>query len=454
MKDVAVVAYCRTGIAKAQRGALNQTHGIPMMAHVLRNAVKRAGIEATEVEDVVVGCGLPEGATGHNVARNAALEAGFGDAVPGMTVNRYCGSGLSAASIVANRIAAGEAAIAIAGGVESISLVQFSLNLNGFFYPPLQQRMPAVWWTMNQTADFVAKKYGITREAQDAYVVKSQQRVATAAAAGKFAEEIVPFTTTMKVTDKVTKASHEQEVTLARDEGPRPDTTLAGLAKLPPVFPGGTTTAGNASQLSDGAGAVVMMDAELAARRGLPILGLFRGMQLAAVAPDEMSIAIAPAIRKLVKHHGLPMADIVQGAPRGLRGDHALQPSAARDAVGDYEREWRRGGPRPSVRHVRDPLPRLDAARARTPRSPSRYRGRVHGRRYGDCGLPRAPLRRRNHRHSFGQRDELDGIPGHVRKGAVLPPFLRSFDALLGARYEVPPDVALAQGLTSQEHHP
>src|SRR5260221_3961563 len=197
MKDVAVVAYCRTGIAKAVRGALNQTHGIPMTTHVLRQAVKRAGIDPAEVEDVVVGCGLPEGATGHNVARNAALDAGFGDGVPGMTINRYCGSGLSAASIVANRIATGEARIAIAAGVESISLVQFNLNLNGFFYEPLQQRMPAVGWPMNHTADFVAKKYGITRQPQDEYVVKSQQRVAAAVAAGKFADEIVPFTTTM-----------------------------------------------------------------------------------------------------------------------------------------------------------------------------------------------------------------------------------------------------------------
>jgi acetyl-CoA C-acetyltransferase len=310
MKDVAVVAYCRTGIAKAQRGALNQTHGIPMTTHVLRNAVKRAGIEPGEVEDVVVGCGLPEGATGHNIARNAALDAGFGDAVPGMTINRYCGSGLSAASIVANRIATGEATIAIAAGVESISLVQFHLNLNNFFYAPLQQRMPAVWWTMNQTADFVANKYKLSREALDAYVVQSQQRVAAAVAAGKLAQEIVPFTTTMKVTDKVTKESHDQEVTLDRDEGPRPDTTLAGLAALKPVYPGGTTTAGNASQLSDGAGAVVMMDADAASRRGIPILGLFRGMQLAAVAPEEMSIAIAPAIRKLMKHHDINAHDV------------------------------------------------------------------------------------------------------------------------------------------------
>lgn len=310
MRDVAVVSYCRTGIAKARRGALNQTHGIAMTSHVLRHVVARAGIEGSEVEDVVVGCGLPEGATGHNVARNAALEAGFGQAVPGMTVNRYCGSGLSAASIVANRIATGEATVAIAAGVESISLVQFSLHLDGFFYEPLQLKMPAVWWTMNQTADFVAKKYGITREAQDAYVVQSQQRVAAATLAGKFAEEIVPMTVRMKVTDPATSTTHDQEVTLERDEGPRPDTTAAGLAALKPVYPGGTTTAGNASQLSDGAGAVVMMDADVAARRNLPILGLFKGMQLAGVAPEEMSIAIAPAVRAILKRHQLSLADV------------------------------------------------------------------------------------------------------------------------------------------------
>lgn len=310
MKDVAVVSYCRTGIAKAGRGALNQTHGIPMAAHVLRNAVKRAQIDPGEVEDVILGCGLPEGATGHNIARNAALEAGFGVGTPGVTINRYCGSGITAASMAANRIATGEADIVIAGGVESISLVQFNLNMNDFFYEPLAKRMPAVWWTMNQTADFVAQKYNISRESLDTYVVESQKRVAAAIAAGKYAAEIVPFKTTMTVTDKVTKQSHTQEVTLDRDEGPRPDTTLAGLAALKPVYPGGTTTAGNASQLSDGAAALVMMDVDQAVRRGLPILGLFRGMQLAAVAPEEMSIAITPSIRKLMKHHQLAMTDI------------------------------------------------------------------------------------------------------------------------------------------------
>jgi len=305
MKDVAVVSYCRTGIARAVRGALNQTHGIPMAGHVMTGAVARAGIEAGEVEDVVLGCGLPEGATGHNVARNAALAAGFGVGVPGVTVNRYCGSGITAAGMIASRIATGEISVGVAGGVESISLVQFHLNLNGFFYEPLQQVMPAVWWTMNQTADFVAEKYGFTREELDAYVVRSQARVAAATAAGKYAEEILPFATRMEVRDETTGETRLEDVVLDRDEGPRPDTTADGLARLKPVYEGGTTTAGNASQLSDGAAALVMMDADLAERRNLPILGLFRGMQLGAVAPEEMSIAITPAIRRLMTHFSI-----------------------------------------------------------------------------------------------------------------------------------------------------
>jgi acetyl-CoA C-acetyltransferase len=310
MKEVAVVAYCRTGIAKATRGALNLTHGIPMAAHVLRNAVERAGIEASEVEDVVMGCGLPEGYTGHNIARTSALWAGFGDGVPGVTINRYCGSGLTAASIAANRIMTGEADIVVAAGVESISLTQSHLNFNGFFYEPLQQKMPAVWWSMNQTADFVAEKYGFAREALDDYVVESQKRVESARAAGKFAEEIVPFATTMQVTDKASGETHTADVVLDHDEGPRPGTTLEALLAIKPVYPGGTTTAGNASQLSDGAAAAVLIDADLAARRGLPILGRFRGMQLGAVAPEEMSTAIAPAVRRLMKRHGLSMNEI------------------------------------------------------------------------------------------------------------------------------------------------
>lgn len=310
MREVAVVAYCRTGIAKASRGALNFTHGIPLAAHVLVKAVERAGIEAGEVEDVIMGCGLPEGYTGHNIARTSTLWAGLGVGVPGVTINRYCGSGLTAAAMAAARIMTGEADIIIAAGVESISLTQNHLNFQGFFYEPLQQKMPAVWWTMNQTADFVADKYGFAREALDTYVVESQKRVEAARAAGKFAEEIVPFATTMQVTDKASGETRMAEVVLDHDEGPRPGTTLEGLAALPPVYPGGTTTAGNASQLSDGAAAAVLMDADLAARRGLPILGRFRGLQLAGVAPEEMSIAIAPAIRKLMKKHALSTGDI------------------------------------------------------------------------------------------------------------------------------------------------
>jgi len=309
MKDVAVIGYCRTGIAKAGRGALNLTHGIPLAAHVLREAVKRSGVASGEIEDVVLGCGLPEGATGHNIARNAAIEA-FGIGVPGATINRYCGSGLTAASIVAGRIATGEIDVAIAGGVESISLVQFNLNFNGFFYEPLRQRMPSVWWTMNQSADYTAHKHGITREAQDRYVVESQKRVAAAAAAGKYAEEIVSFATRMKVTDKATQQSHEEEVTLSHDEGPRPGTTYEALAALKPVADGGTITAGNASQLSDGAAAAVLMDADLASRRGLPILGLFRALALASVEPEDMSTAIAPAIRRLMQRHAINKAEI------------------------------------------------------------------------------------------------------------------------------------------------
>jgi acetyl-CoA C-acetyltransferase len=310
MKDVAIVGYCRTGIAKARRGALNQTHGIAMAAHVMKAAAERARIETDEIEDVVLGCGLPEGATGHNVARNAALYAGFGAGVPGITVNRYCGSGLSAASYVANAIAHGEIACGIAGGVESISLVQFNLNFNGFFYEPLQQVMPAVWWTMNQTADFVAEKYNISRRDLDEYVVMSQGRVAAATAAGKYADEIVPFATKMKVTDKATGESRVEDVTLDHDEGPRPDTTIEKLSALKPVLEGGTTTAGNASQLSDGAAACVMMDADVAARRGLPILGYWRGFSLGSVAPEEMSIAITPAIRKLMQNCAVNAGDV------------------------------------------------------------------------------------------------------------------------------------------------
>lgn len=384
MKDIAVVSYRRTGIAKATRGALNQTHGIAMAAHVRKEAVKRAGIEAGEVEDVIVGCGLPEGATGHNVARNAGLFAGFGAGVPGVTINRYCGSGLSAASFAANKIATGESKVMIAGGVESISLVQFKLNFNGFFYEPLQTKMPAVWWTMNQTADFVAQKYGFSRRALDEYVVGSQARVEAARQAGKYSEEIAPFATQMKVTDKATNESKIVDVMLDHDEGPRPDTTLEGLANLKPVYEGGTTTAGNASQLSDGAAAVVMMDADLAAQRRLPILGFFRGMHLASVAPEEMSIAITPAIRKLLAHHALNKADI------DLWELHEAYAVTTLYNQRELETPWentnvkrRRHWPRAPLRHERHPLSGLNADGTAPPRRAQGRHWSLHRRWHG-----------------------------------------------------------------------
>ena len=302
MRDVAIISYCRTAIARAQRGALNQTHGVPLAAHVLRGAVERATIEAGEVEDVVLGCGLPEGATGHNVARNAALEAGFGVEVPGMTVNRYCGSGLSAASIVANRIACGEAQIAIAGGVESISLVQFHLNLNNFFYAPLQQRMPAVWWTMNQTADFVAKKYGITREAQDAVALGSQMKAAAAQEGGRFKDEIVPVSIAQKKGDAIL---------FAADEFINKKTSAEALAGLRPAFDkAGSVTAGNASGLNDGAAGVVLMTAAKAAALGLPVLGRIASYASAGLDPKIMGMGPVPAARKALERAGWKAADL------------------------------------------------------------------------------------------------------------------------------------------------
>ena len=310
MKDVAVVAYCRTGIAKAKRGALNQTHGIPLAAHVLRHAITRAGIEDDAIDDVVMACSFPEGFTGHNIARTSALWAGLGVAIPGVTINRFCCGGVSATAMAASRIASGECDAILVGGVESISLTQAHLNLTGLVYPPLQEKKPAVWWTMNQTADLVAKRYGYSREALDTYVVGSQQRVEAAREAGKFAQEIVPFTTEMQVTDKATGATQAQTVSLDHDEGPRPDTTLAGLSALKTIYANGTTTAGNASQFSDGAAALLLMDADLATRRGLPLLGLFRAAQHAGVEPEELSIAITPAVTQLMRRNRIDAADI------------------------------------------------------------------------------------------------------------------------------------------------
>jgi acetyl-CoA C-acetyltransferase len=300
MREAVVVSIARTGIGKAFRGSLNKTHGATMTAHVIKHAVERAKIDPAEVEDVVIGCGLPEGATGHNIGRVAALRAGLPVTTSGMTVNRYCSSGLQSVSIAAQRIIADNVDVMVAGGVESISLVQNCLNTNNFVEDWMHEHLKSVYYPMLSTAEIVAQRYKVARERQDEYAVASQQRTAAAQAAGKFADEIVPFLTTMEVTDKATGQTSLQEVTLSRDEGNRPGTTLEQLAALPSVT-SGSITAGNSSQLSDGAAACVLMEAKLAERRGLVAAGC---------NPDEMGIGPVFAIPKLLERHGLKMDDV------------------------------------------------------------------------------------------------------------------------------------------------
>ena len=309
MHDVAIVAVARSPIGKAFRGALNLTHGGTLGAHVVRHAVARSGVDPTEVDDVVLGCAFPEGANGFNIGRISALAAGLPDSVPGMTVNRYCSSGLQAIAIAANAIQAGSMQVAVAGGTESVSCVREHTNKHLREEPWLAQHKPQVYMPMLETAEVVQRRYAISRERQDAYAARSQQRHAAARAAGRFDAEIVPIETTMRREDKDGRSSLEA-VTLAHDEGARAGTTPATLAGLKPVLDGGTVTAGNASQLSDGAAACVLMNADVAARRGLPVLGLFRGFAVAGCAPDEMGIGPVFAVPKLLRQAGLSVDDI------------------------------------------------------------------------------------------------------------------------------------------------
>jgi acetyl-CoA C-acetyltransferase len=309
MPNAVIVSTARTPIGKAYRGAFNMTHGAELGGHVVRNAVERAKLEPGEIEDVIVGCALPERATGQNIARQAAIRAGLPVTVSGMTVNRFCSSGLQTIALAAQRVIAGEAEVIVAGGLESISLVQDGKSLpapNDW----IVEHKPALYMPMIDTADNVAERYKVSREAQDAYALESQRRTASAQEAKKFDDEIVPLPTTKKVVDKDTKAESLEQVTLKRDEGNRPDTTLAGLAALKPVREGKWITAGNASQLSDGASACVVMEAKLAERRGLRALGIFRGFAVAGCEPDEMGIGPVFAVPKLLKGQGLKIDDI------------------------------------------------------------------------------------------------------------------------------------------------
>jgi len=311
MREAAIVAAARTPIGKAFRGAFNQTHGATLAGHVVRAAIDRAQVDPEEIEDVIMGVGLPEGATGNNLGRVAALRAGLPVTVPGTTINRYCASGLQAISLAAQRVIVDGADTVVAGGAESISMVQTNMNVEFFTEDWMLRHDPDVYMPMLQTADYVAKKYSVSRERQDEYALQSQQRTAAAQKAGAFDEEIAPLPAWKYVEDKETGKVREERVTLKADEGNRPDTTLEGLAKLPGVLdPSSSVTAGNSSQLSDGAAAVVVMRAKLAGKRGMNVLGFYRGMVVVGNEPGEMGIAPVYAIPKLLRQHGLKIDDI------------------------------------------------------------------------------------------------------------------------------------------------
>ncbi|KAB7645468.1 acetyl-CoA C-acyltransferase [Polymorphobacter fuscus] len=307
--DAVIVSTARTPIGRAYKGTLNDTEGAVLGAHVIRAALDRAGVDGAEVEDVMLGSAHPEGATGNNVARVAAMAAGLPVSVAGTTIDRKCASGLQTIAFAAQRLKAGEDGIYVAGGLDSVSLVLPHKNLTRYRSDGIAETMPALYWPMIETADHVATKYGIGRDAQDAYALESQRRTAAGQDAGRFDAEIVPITVRKRITGRDDAVSFET-ITLARDEGNRPDTALAGLAALKPVRDQGFITAGNASQLSDGASVcVVMSDAE-AARRGLAPLGSFRGFAVAGCGPEEMGIGPVFAVPKLLARHGLTVNDI------------------------------------------------------------------------------------------------------------------------------------------------
>jgi len=311
MVDAVIVSTARTPIGRAVRGAFNLTHGADMGGHVIAQAVKRAGIEPGTVEDVTMGCANPEGATGGNIARQCAIRAGLPVTAAAQTVNRFCSSGLQAIALAAGSITQNGVPVAVAGGLESISLVQMNLNTKFYRNDWIAEHKGALYMPMIETADIVARRYGISRERQDEYSLISQQRTAAAQNEGRLAAEIVPMTTTMQVENKETKEISQRTVTLERDEGNRPDTTLEGLAKLKPVRGDDQfITAGNASQLSDGASACVLMSDKEAAKQGIKPMGVVRGFAVAGCEPDEMGIGPVFAVPRLLERAGLKVDDI------------------------------------------------------------------------------------------------------------------------------------------------
>ena len=309
MSNAVIVSTARTPLAKSWKGSFNMTHGATLAGHAVEHAIQRAGIEAGEVEDVIMGCATPEGATGANIARQAALRAGCPVTVSGMTVNRFCSSGLQTIAMAAQRVIAGEGDVYVAGGVESISCVQQEMNTHMLADPWLVKNKPEIYWNMLQTAENVAKRYGIGRDAMDEYGAASQQKATAALAAGLFDAEIAPITVTTGVVDKILGMTTKQ-VTVSKDEGIREGTTKEGISGIKPAMPGGLISAGNASQFSDGGGAVVVMNETLAQKKGLTPLGRFLGFAVAGCEPDEMGIGPVFAIPKVLKRLGLSVADI------------------------------------------------------------------------------------------------------------------------------------------------
>jgi len=310
MTEAVIVSTARTPLCKSWRGSLNMTHGAKMGGHVVHAAIERAKLEPQEIEDVLMGCATPEGATGGNIARQIAIRAGLPVTVSGMTVNRFCSSGLQAIALACQRVIAGEGGIYVAGGVESISMVQNEMNKHHFQDEWLHRHKPEIYWPMLQTAEYVSRKYNIARDVQDRYGVLSHVRAAKARTEGRTKDEIVPITTKMKVIDKNTNVETMKEVTAEFDEGIRADTTYEGVSQIKPAIEGGVIAAGNASQFSDGASAQVVMSDKEAAKRGLKAMGVFRGFAVAGCEPNEMGIGPVYAIPKLLERTGLKIADI------------------------------------------------------------------------------------------------------------------------------------------------
>ena len=309
MTSAVIVSTARTPLAKSWKGGFNMTHGATLGGHAVKHAIARAGIEAAEVEDVIMGCANPEGATGANIARQIAMMADCPVTVSGMTVNRFCSSGLQTIALAAQRIIAGEGNIFVAGGVESISCVQQEMNKHMLADPNLMAKKPEIYWNMLQTAEQVAKRYNIGRDVMDEYGAASQQKACAAQAAGLFNAEIAPITVMAGVADPV-MGLRTKQVTVSADEGLREGTTKEGIATIKPAMPGGVVSAGNASQFSDGAGACVLMSEELASKKGLQPLGRFLGFAVAGCEPDEMGIGPVFAVPKALARLGLTVNDI------------------------------------------------------------------------------------------------------------------------------------------------